>query len=69
MYNNDSILTCTTVIPYVENTLENIYMSNNLFTKFQSTLFQSKYVFFSYYFKQYIENTVDHIHHPAMMSK
>ena len=44
-------------------------MSNNLFTKFQSTLFQSKDVFFSYYFKQYIVNNVHYIHHTEIMNE
>ena len=69
IYNNDSVITCSSVIMSVVNKFKNIYLSNNCFTKFQSTLFQNKDVIFSYYFKQYIENTVDNIHHPKMINE
>ena len=68
IYKDYSVVTCTTVIPYIANTLKNIYLCNHLFTEFQSTLFQNKNVFFSYYFNNYIENNIHNIHHPVTMN-
>ena len=48
MHKNDSVMTCTVVIMSVANTPKNIYLSNNLFTEFESRFFQSKEVYFSY---------------------
>ena len=48
MYNNYLVVTCTTFILSIENTLKNIYLSNNCFTQFQSTLLLNKDVYFSY---------------------
>ena len=46
LYNNDSVMNCTAAITSVANKLKHIYLSNNLFTEFQSTLFQNKDVYF-----------------------
>ena len=55
MHENGLMITCTTVIPYVPNFFENIYLSNNLYPGFESKLFQKNK---SYFFRKYIENNV-----------
>ena len=43
MHKNDSVMTCTEVIPPFVNTFEKyIHLSNNFFTEFESKLFQDK---------------------------
>ena len=42
MHKNDSVMTCNVVIMSVANTPKNIYLSNKLFTEFESKLFQNK---------------------------
>ena len=68
MHKNDSVMTCTIVIMYVVNMLKNINLSNNLFTEFESKLFQNKELYFSYFFRKYIEKTVENIHYPVLMN-
>ena len=65
MNKNDSVMTCNTVIPFVANMLKKIYLSNNLFTEFKSKLLK-KNVSFSYFFRNYIDKTVDDIHHTEL---
>ena len=69
MHGNDLFRTCTAVIPSVANILKQIYLSNNLFTEFESKLFQNKEVYFSYFIRHHIENTVKYIHHHGFMNE
>ena len=66
---NGSVMTYTTFISSVVNTPKEINYSNNLFTEFESKLFQNKEVYFYYLFIKYIEKTIDNIHHPEYMNE
>ena len=44
IHENYSVITCTTVVLSVANTLKNIYLSNNVFTKFELIFFK-KFIF------------------------
>ena len=55
----------TAAITSVENMLRKVYLSHNLFTDFALKFYQNQEVYFSYFFRKYIEKTVLNINYPV----
>ena len=61
MHKNDSVINWTTIIVSGDNTLKNINLGNNFLSEIESTFFHNKDVHFSFFFRKYIEKTVEDI--------
>ena len=61
VFNNDSVISYNTKIPYIENTLKSIYLSATLLNEFNSIYYDDKNSSFEMLFKQYIASSIKKI--------
>ena len=67
MHEKDLVMNRNMEIPSVANTQKKIYLSITTFNEITSTCHDDKNCGFEILFKQFTENSVDNIEHPALI--
>ena len=67
MFDNYSIMSCSTAITSVVNTLKKNYLSGTILDKFSSTYYDDNNDNFGLLFQQYTAIAVGNIYHPSIL--
>ena len=69
LFDSDYVMTWNVKIPYVANTLKNIYISTNILNEFTSTYYDDKNGYFAKTIQQYTSSSVNKMYHPSLIEE
>ena len=69
MYGSDCVMICTTEIPSITYTLNNLLIPSYLYSSYTQTIYNDKQEIMNYICITYVKTLVYHINHPALVKE
>ena len=69
MHDSDYIMTCTTWITSISNTLKNLCIQSDLYSYYIQTIYNGKEEIINNIFSPYVETLLDDINYPALLQE
>ena len=69
MHDSDNVMNCTTVIPSISNTLNNLLLQSDFHSSYIQTIYNGKEEVTNNIFSKYVEPLLNDINHPALVQE